>query len=116
MYAEVILQLNEMRDNTSSENQMYHKEESVHRIKSDHIDRNNLRQKLQVCIDPLDPLQHPDGLVNIVTGQIISNNSSINVDEATELGKHQLVKFQQKLPGGFYEPISKIVKTLKDTL
>ena len=64
-----------MRDNTSRVNQTYHKEESVFRIKSDHIDRNSLSQKRQVCIDSIDPLQ-----------QII-NNSSIYVDKATELGK-----------------------------
>ena len=33
-----------------------------------------------------------------------------------ELGKQQKEAFQRKLPEGFYEPISKIVKTFKYTL
>ena len=94
---------------------MYHKEESVSCIKSDGIDRNNLRQKIRVCIDPLDSSQHPDGLVNIVTGQVI-NHASANVEQTVELGKHQMETFQKKLPDGFYEPFSKIVKTFKDIL
>ena len=47
-----------------------HKEENPARIRSDQKDRNSIRNKLEISIDPLDPTDHPDEIVNIVTGRI----------------------------------------------
>ena len=75
--------LNEMRDNEQPSAQTSHKEETAARIKGDDQDRKALRDKLEFCIDPLVPEQHPDGLMNIVTGHVV-NHSSVNADKALE--------------------------------
>ena len=75
--------LNEMRDNEQPSAQTSHKEETAARIKGDDQDRRALRDKLEFCIDPLVPEQHPDGLMNIVTGHVV-NHSSVNADKALE--------------------------------
>ena len=31
------------------------------------------RNKLQLCIDPADPEKHPEGLMNIVIGQVVNH-------------------------------------------
>ena len=38
------------------------------------------------CIDPLDPKQHSDELMNIVTGQVVTQ-STVNVNTAVLQGK-----------------------------
>jgi len=43
------------------------------RITSDARYRNELRNKVEVCIDPLDLSQHPEGLVNVVTGKVVDD-------------------------------------------
>ena len=48
--------------------QTHHKEEAKARFKTDTKDRKALRDKLEVCIDPLHPEDNQQGLVNIVTG------------------------------------------------
>jgi len=49
---------------------MSHKEENPSRIKSDSQDRQKIRNKLEMSTDPLDPTDHSDEIVNIVTGRI----------------------------------------------
>ena len=49
---------------------MIHKEERPARKKSDAQYRRNILHKLESCIDPMDPTNHPDELVNIVTGRV----------------------------------------------
>ena len=65
--------------------QTHHKEEAKARVKTDTKDRKALRDKLEVCIDPLHPEDNQQGLVNIVTGQVLTH-PSLNFDNATELG------------------------------
>ena len=91
-----------MRDNERPSAQTSHKEETAARIKGDNQDRKALSNKLELCIDPLDPEQHPDGLMKIVTGQIM-NHSSVNVDKAQLLGKTQMESFERSWPGGFHD-------------
>ena len=72
--------------NTINDNELhsrsYHEEESTGRIETDATDRNALRDKMDVSIDPVDPDQHPDdGLINIVTGNVVSD-PKVNVDKA----------------------------------
>ena len=71
----------------------------------------NIREKLQLSIDLLDSSDHPaDGIVNVVTGLIAP--TSLNVEQAVEIGKTQMISFENTLPTGFYESISKKVVTM----
>ena len=101
----IIDDLNEMRDNERPTAQTSHKEETAAIIKGDDQDRKALRDKLELCKDPLDPEQHPDGLMNIVTGQVV-NHSKVQL-----LEKIQMESFERSWPGGFHDSIQKIVTT-----
>ena len=95
-----------MRDNTQ-EIQINHKEAAPARIMADREDRLNLRQKLTICIDPLNPDEHPSSsLINIVTGEIILNK------DALELGIRQQKDFEAAFPDGFYEPLKKVTVSM----
>ncbi len=98
------------RDDTSQE---FHKEEGTARIKNDAEDRKGIRNKLSQCINPLDPTQHPDGIVNIVSGKIGPQN--VNVHETITLGTIQRDEFDKSLPGAFHEPIEKRAVTMAAT-
>ena len=87
-----------------------HKEENPARVKSDGKDRKNIRNKLEVSIDPLDPTDHPQEIVNIVSGRIAP--SSVNVDKSVEIGKAQMVLFEENWPAGFNTPIPKQTVTM----
>ena len=64
-----------------------------------------------MCINPLEPAQHANGLVNITTSQVI-NHPGINLEAAFELGKTAMETFEQNLPGDFYNTIPKVVNTM----
>ena len=87
-----------------------HKEEAKAHIKMDEMDRRALREKLSVCIDPLNPKEHPRGIINIVTGEVMMNES-INVDQAIELGKKQQEEFEAGWPESFHEPVKGTIVT-----
>lgn len=87
-----------------------HKEENPSRVKSDRKDRQNIRNKFEVSMDPLDPTDHPQNIVNIVSGRIAP--SSVNVEKSVEIGKAQMVLFEDNWPSGFYTPIPKQIVTL----
>jgi len=90
-----------------------HKEEKPSRIHGDNQDRSKIREKLQLCIQPLDNDDHPKGLVNIQTGQI--QPESVNVEHAVDIGKAQMIAFESSLPSGFNAPLSKKVVTMAVT-
>ena len=47
------------------------KEEAGARVKRDQADRENLREALAGCVDPLDPDTHTEGqLMNICNGKV----------------------------------------------
>jgi len=71
-----------MRDNEVSSAQTSHKEETATRMKGDDKDRKVLRVILELCVDPIDPEKHPEGLVNIVTGQVV-NHPLVNITGLT---------------------------------
>ena len=91
-----------------------HKEENPARVKSDGKDRQNIRAKLEMSTDPLDPNDHPDEIMNIVSGRIAP--SSVNVDKSVEIGKAQMVLFEENWPSGFYATIPKQIVTMAVTL
>ena len=68
---------------------------------------------MDVCINPLDPEQHPETIINVVTGMI--SPSSVNVDKAIDIGTRLMVEFVRKLPHGFYDTISMKVETMAAT-
>ena len=78
----LINSLNEIRDAT------YHKEEMPSRTKADTKDRETLREKLELIIDPLDPEQHLEGLISVVMGKVVCH-SSVNVNNAIMVGKNK---------------------------
>ena len=86
-----------------------HKEETKSRIASDGSDRESIREKLQLCIDPLDHSSHPANIVNIVSGRTVSDK--VNVHQAVIIGKEQMTEYENGWPSGFYDIISKRVKT-----
>ena len=70
------------------------------------------------------PLQHTEtynyhvlttntttNIVNIVTGQVLTH-SSVNVDNAPELGEQQMEEFERGLPDSFHETIHRRVTTM----
>jgi hypothetical protein len=58
-----------------------HKEEMKARITKDGADRESIRDKLKLCIDPLAPTSHPPNIVNIVSGQVADHK--VNVQDAS---------------------------------
>lgn len=89
---------------------MEHKEEAKARISNDAIDRHKIRDRLDVCINPLKPEEHPNGLVNIATGEVMTNEA-INVEKSVEIGKKQQEEFEASWPDSFYNPVKGVVVT-----
>ena len=90
-----------------------HKEEKPSRIRSDAEDRDKIRRKLQSCIDPLDPNEHADRVVNIVTGRI--GPEKVNASRAVDIGRAQMHSYEESWPAGFNAPLSKQVITMAVT-
>ena len=107
----VMTSLDSMRNHEEQAKQTHHKEEMEARIKADTQDRKTLQEKLEVCIDALNEAQHPEGLVNIVTGKVITH-PSVNADDAPTLGKSQMESFEDRWPESFHEPIHNKVNTM----
>ena len=76
------------------------------------MDRLSHREKLELCIDPLDPEQNPrHGLVNIVTGEVVYH-PSVNADQAVALGKQECEEFEAGCPDSFHDTISRVVNSM----
>ena len=71
-----------------------HKEELASRIKYDENDRQVIKEKLKLSIDPLNTAGQASALVNIVSGRICPDE--VNVHDAVDLGKAQM---EEKLAG-----------------
>ena len=70
------------------------KEEKPSRIRSDEEDSEKIREKLQSCIDPLDPV-----------GRI--GPEKVNVPNAIEIGRTQMGSYEGSWPEGFNATLSK---------
>ena len=88
-----------------------HKEETKARIASDRIDRESIRNKLDIYIDPLAPATHPTNVLNIVTGQVADST----VQDAVAIGTKSMKEFEKGWPEGLNSTISKNVKTMEDS-
>ena len=100
-----------MRSQEPHSSQTHHKEEMKGRVKLDCKDRKTLQDKLQICIDPLHHGQHPEELVNIVTGKVVGH-PAVNVHNAIPIGIQQMEAFEESWPTGFYDTIHNTVKTM----
>ena len=105
--------IDEMRHLQGTREATTHKEEMPSRMASDAKDRGSIQQKLEICIDPLNSDNHPDGIVNIVTGRIAPD--AVNVDNSVAMGKEQMKQFETGWPKTFYEPLSNKVVTMSVT-
>jgi hypothetical protein len=57
-------------------------------------DREAVREKLQMMVDPLDPEQHlGEGLINVSTGSVLTH-PQVNVEEAVSIGQKQMLDFE----------------------
>ena len=79
--------LDDMIDSTELLTVTTHKEEAAPRIDSNVVDRHNLREKLDSCIDRLMPEERSAGILNILSGRI--GPDSINVDNTVSIGRTQ---------------------------
>ena len=71
-----------------------------HGIQADAKDRVGLHQKLDSCMDPMDPEGHPDSsIVNIVSRKLAP--ASVNVDNAVIIGQEMLEDFVKAWPERF---------------
>ena len=111
--AQVLLDLEKMRERERCKDQVTHKEELSGRIKSDQLERKKIREMLQSTLHPLDMKGNLDGLVNIYSGAI--SPMTVNVDDALLIGKKQKDNFNESLRNGFYQPIKKEVTTMAVT-
>ncbi|KAK2143212.1 hypothetical protein LSH36_865g00000 [Paralvinella palmiformis] len=76
-----------------------------HRIRADNKDNAKLRAIIKIAIEPLDPHEHPPGIINIVRGRIATDNRT--VDQSVTIGHQQMVEFASSWPEGFHNTISK---------
>lgn len=72
-----------------------------------------IKEKLEHCIDPLDPAGHSPTLFNIVSGKLA--DESVNVQNAVQIGRDCMQAYEDKLPQGFHEKISSPLKTMGAT-
>lgn len=73
--------------------QTVHKEDATVRITSDKSVREGLRQKPNLCIDPLNSEQHPQGIINSVNGGTAP--TSVNVDKAVEIVTREIEELKE---------------------
>ena len=89
-----------MKDGPGTKEMTTHKEESIAPIHSDALDREKLGNTLALFIDPIDPINHPSGIVNVASGLMSPN--TVNVDKSLEIGKEQMRDFESGWPETFH--------------
>ena len=108
--SQMVQDVSEMRNESRHGPVTVHKEEMPARKRADDADREKLREKLITCTDPLNPDDHPDQLVNIVTGKLAP--AAVNADIATKIGLQQMKEYEDHWPSSFHKPLSKQVVTM----
>lgn len=109
----LIKDIADMRDEDTETQVLSHKGKMPAHVKSDVQDRENIRDKLKSCIDPLNEEDHPDSIVNIVTGRI--SKDTVNVDQAVIVGREQMETYEASWPDGFYGSLTKKLTTMADS-
>ena len=87
-----------------------HKEEIHSRKQVDAVDREKLCKRLTARIDPLQTVNHPNGLVNIVTERLSPN--VVDVDTSVSTGVKHMKQYEAQWPERFNKPLSKEVVTM----
>ena len=59
----------------------------------------NIQHKLEMCIEPLNSDNNPDGIVNIMTGRIAPD--AVNVANYVAAGKEPMKQFAKRWPESF---------------
>ena len=72
-----------------------------------HKDKEIIGVKLQIWTNPLNAIDPPNGIVNIVIRQIVPQ--SVNLDNAVAIEDKQMNEFQVTWPSGIYAPLIKKV-------
>ena len=70
------------------------------------------KEKLKLCIDPLNTAGQASALVNIVSGHICPDE--VNVHDAVDLGKAQMEEYEASWSEGFHQPLKMRVRTMKE--
>ncbi len=68
---------------------------------------------MNICIDPINDVQHSSDLVNIVSGEVFP--STVNVEQAAEIGHKVMHDYEKSLPNGFYDAIPKKIRTMRSS-
>ena len=105
--SQLVQDITEMRETHRQTKVTEHKEEMPSRIRSDGVDREKLKDRLNTCIDPLQPDSHPPGLINVVTGRLCPDN--VNVDDSVNIGTKQMNEYELHWPESFNKPLTKQV-------
>ena len=92
-FSQIVHNLTDMSEGHIVTEVTIHKEEKPSRIRSDAEDRDKIRSKLQSCIDPLDPKEHADRVVNIVTGRI--GPEKVNALRAVDISRAQMHSYEE---------------------
>ena len=104
--SQLVQDVADMTDGFKQSEVITHKEKPSH-IHSDSQDQQNIQDKLKTWIDPLDPADHPNGLVNILTGRVVPD--IVNAGKSVEIGRVQMNVYQQSWPSDFNDTLSKKV-------
>ena len=100
----------DLKEASTSRDVSHHKEENRSRIVKGEKDREKIRNFLSTCIHPFYTENHPAEVVNIHNGKL--SNNDIDIDKSVEIGSSEQVrKSHRTLPEGFYNPLSKQVKS-----
>ena len=105
--------LSDMTDMCEQDFDDTHKEEADARITTDTLDRENIQNKLAVCVNPMTFTNHSDYIVNIVTGKLSS--IAVNVDRSVCIGSLAMQEFEDYWPQSFHTKLcSKVVTMIAD--
>ena len=102
----------DLREADSDRSVVVHKEEMKGQIEADAKDRENIRDKLKTCIDPLNMEGQPQGFINVVTGKI---STGANLDQVLAHGNKMMEDFKNGWPESFHSTLTTKVVTMADS-
>ena len=105
--SKLVKDVSKMKENDGHTYVTVHMEEMPARKQSDSVDIEKLRKRLANCIDPLQPENHHNGHVNIVTGML--SPDVVYVDTSVSAGVKHMKQYEAQWPESFNKPLSKEV-------
>jgi hypothetical protein len=110
--AQVMNDLEAMKDGEEQRVVTSHKEERHTRIKADTADRMKIREAVSTCIDVFESGEHPVvGIVDIFSGRVV-DDAALNVHNSLQIGTSQWLEYEGQWPAGFHKRLTKRVKTM----